>query len=330
MTQGVVVGKFYPLHAGHRHLIETAERGCDKLTILLVDAGGEEPPAQVRKQWIEELYAEDTVLLVPDIYKDQDSKAWAEYTIQILGKAPDVAFTSEEYGERWAHFLGCKHVLVDQDRVRFPVSGTAVRSDPLAHWEYLPAPVRGYYAKRVCVLGAESTGTTTLAQALARHFQTVWVPEYGRLYSEAKMVGQEDAVWDNEEFMFIARQQITLEDQLARRASRLLICDTDAFTTCLWHERYMGFWSESLAKLAASRKMDLYLLTAPDIPFVQDGFRDGEHIRHRMHQRFIQELERWGKPYLLIDGMDLAQRLSRAVQACVDVITGSNKNPSPF
>lgn len=323
MTQGVVIGKFYPLHAGHQYLIETAEQGCDKLTILLVDAVGEEPSAQVRKQWIEELYPHDTVLLVPDIYKDHDSKAWAEYTVHILGKPPDVVFTSEEYGERWAYFLGCKHVSVDKDRTRFPVSGTVIRNQPLDHWEFLPAPVRAYYAKRVCVLGAESTGTTTLAQALARHYQTVWVPEYGRLYSEAKMVGQEDSKWYSEEFVFIAQQQNALEDMLARQANRLLICDTDSFTTCLWHERYMGFWSEPLEEPASGRRMDLYLLTAPDIPFIQDGFRDGEHIRSQMHCRFIQELERWGKPYLLIEGTDFDQRLKRAIQACDEMMRDS-------
>ena len=171
-------------------------------------------------------------------------------------------------------------------------------------------------------MGAESTGKTTLAQKLAQHFHTVWVPEYGREYTEVK-VGR-DAVfgyqWKTEEFVHIARRQIELEDELAGQANRVLICDTDALATAIWHERYMASRSSEVEEMAAGRGYDLYLLTALDIPFVQDGIRDGEHLREWMTERFRQELETRQFRWLLLQG-SYAERFRTAVTAIDKVIS---------
>jgi hypothetical protein len=80
-------------------------------------------------------------------------------------------------------------------QVIYPISGTAVRSNPLGCWDFLEPPVRAWYAKRICLVGAESTGKTTLAQMLAERYQTVWVPEYGREYSERKLSEEGEYNW---------------------------------------------------------------------------------------------------------------------------------------
>jgi nicotinamide riboside kinase len=46
----------------------------------------------------------------------------------------------------------------------------------------------------------------------------------------------------------------------------------------------------------------VYLLTGIDMPFIQDGFRDGEAIRQWIHERFLEELERRGKSYVILEG----------------------------
>ena len=87
--------------------------------------------------------------------------------------------------------------------------------------------------KRVVIIGSESNGTTTLARALAAHYRTVWVPEYGRTYSEGRQhVAQP---WRSDEFVHIATEQIRMEDAIARLANKVLICDTDAFATSIWN-----------------------------------------------------------------------------------------------
>lgn len=170
--------------------------------------------------------------------------------------------------------------------------------------------------KRVAIVGAESTGKTTLAQELAKHFDTVWVPEYGREYTEIS-VGREaffDYKWRDEEFVHIAQKQVELEDQLAGKANRVLICDTDALATCIWQERYLGHCSDQVAAIAHQRRYDLYLLADCDIPFTQDGLRDGEHLRQWMTNRFREELTQRKEPWILVRGR-LEQRLHAAIDA---------------
>ncbi|RYD42025.1 MAG: histidine kinase, partial [Verrucomicrobiaceae bacterium] len=219
----------------------------------------------------------------------------------------------------YAGYMGSRHIMVDQPRLNVPCSGTAVRADAFAQWDHLAPPVRGWYAKRIVVLGAESTGTTTLARALAEHFSTSWVAEYGREYSLEKQ-SRGESEWFTEEFLEIAREQTRREDEAAREANRFLICDTNAFATTLWHRRYMGFRSEPLEEFAKSCRADLYLLTGDEIPFVQDGLRDGESIRHEMHGWFVEALADVPVPVVLVEGTP-RQRLETAVAACGGLIS---------
>ena len=110
--------------------------------------------------------------------------------------------------------------------------------------------------KRVCLLGAESTGKTTLARTLAAEYDTVWNPEFGRPYTE---IGRNpDAPWTSDEFTHIARIQCWYEDTLARSAREVIFCDTDAFTTALFHQVYLGEPTHAFDDLL-ERRYDLYL-----------------------------------------------------------------------
>lgn len=303
VRHGVVIGKFYPPHRGHVHLIETAQAQSDRLTIILCERGGEHPPGHLRLQWLQELFPAVTFLLVEDHYDPLDSALWAQLTCEWLGETPDAVFTSETYGKAYARYLGCRHIAVDPARRIVPISGTQVRSNPWAAWEFLPPPVRGFYAKRVVLIGAESTGKTTLAAELADHLQTIWVPEFGRDYAERKFEQQAMSQWTSAEFETIARTQCEWESAAARHANRVLICDTDAFATSIWHERYMGWPSPNVEAIAEHhRRPDLYLLTDIRTPFVQDGTRDGESIRQDMHRRIRNRLIETGRPFIDVGG----------------------------
>jgi NadR type nicotinamide-nucleotide adenylyltransferase len=191
--------------------------------------------------------------------------------------------------------------------------------------------------KRVCVVGAESTGTTTLAQQLAAHYHTEWVPEYGREYSErlaAEGVDLWHYRWRSEEFTYIARLQLEREEAAAEKVAAnnaaaensaekdasnlLLICDTDALATAIWHERYMGIRSPEVEAMAMARHYDLYILTGCEIPFVQDGIRDGENIRQWMTGRFEEELEGGQRRWIKVSGT-AEERLQMAI-AAVDAL----------
>jgi NadR type nicotinamide-nucleotide adenylyltransferase len=323
---GFVVGKFYPPHRGHKHLIDTARRQCDRLVVLLPHHPSQKIPGELRKAWLEEIHPDCEIHLVPDTLGPDDTQGWAEFTIDHLGgRPPDVVFSSEDYGPRFAACMGCRHVMVDRDRATFPISGTRVRQSPLEWLDYLEPCVRAHFVRRVVLVGAESTGKTTLAELLAKRFDTRWVPEFGREFSEKKMGGLDPTgplpPWDSGEFVHIAAEQQRRENAAARIANMVLFCDTNAFATGLWHERYMGARCGDVDAIGVRDRADLYLLADPDFPFVQDGLRDGEHIREWMHGRFVEELSKLKTPVLRLTG-PLESRLKQSSDAVESLLRG--------
>jgi len=320
---GVVVGKFYPPHLGHHYLIETASSQCEVLFVLVCWKPEQTVPIDIRVACIREIHPEVKIIAVEDILADDDTPGWAAYTVQLLGSAPDAVFTSEDYGEGYARAMGAKHVMVDRQRLTYPCSGTMLRNAPLAYLKWVTPCMRAFYVKRVCIVGAESTGKTTLAQKLAEHYQTNWVPEYGREYCVEKWKdGNITDDWVSEEFVTIAREQSRREDHAARSANKVLICDTDPFATSIWHERYLNNRSIEVETIANNRRYDLYILAGDEIPFVQDGLRDGEHIRHWMHKRFVEALTEKSRPWVLVTG-DIADRISQAIESIDEILETS-------
>lgn len=162
---------------------------------------------------------------------------------------------------------------------------------------------------RVCLLGAESTGKTTLARSLAATYATAWNPEYGRPYTE---IGRDlGSPWTSAEFTHIARIQCWYEDVLAGSARDVLFCDTDAFTTALFHEVYLDAPTHAFDELV-QRPYDLFLVCGLDVPWRHDGLREFEEQRRWMHERYLDHVRETGAPWLLLDGAhELRLRASR-------------------
>lgn len=354
---GLVIGKFYPPHAGHHHLIDTAAACCDRLSVIVAASTVESIPLADRAGWLRETHPQphvDIVSVIDDIEIDYDSdQVWTAH-VQVFrdGLAaasgsgigavtvPDIdaVFTSEEYGPELARRFNAVHMPVDPKRERFPVSGSAVRRDPVGHWQWLTPPVRAALTRRVAVVGAESSGTTTLARALAAHYAarggpwaaTRWVPEYGRTYCEEKLANARradprlwigDLNWDTTEFTTIAERHLALTQAAARAGSPILICDTDAFATILWQERYLKEPAPQVEAVHTRAPHDLWIHTdATGIPFHQDGWRDGSHIRDAMSDRFAEELARRGLPHLTVSGTHQT-RLDQAVTAIDELLS---------
>lgn len=162
--------------------------------------------------------------------------------------------------------------------------------------------------KKIVLFGSESTGKTTLAQQVAAHYHTVWVPEYSRLYQE--QAGRPLTISD---VMPIVRMQLQLEAVATRTASQLLICDTDILETKVYSEAYNGACPDELLQLIPQHIGDYYLLTHIDLPWEPDGIRDRPDNRQEMHLRFRHELLVRQLPFAEIWGND-EERLSRAVR----------------
>ena len=315
-TTGVVVGKFYPPHRGHKFLIEFGRSKVDRLLILLCDHPAQEIPAELRARWLWEIHPNCETIITPDDLPEEPG-VWAKRTIEEIGYPADFVFSSEDYGPAYAQAMGAEHILVDRARVNVPISATQIRAEPGAYQEFLEPCVRAYFVPRIVIVGAESTGKTTLAENLARHFGGQWVPEYGREFSEIKMPSGEE--WTTAEFLHIAQQQQRREDLAARQSKTLLICDTNAWATGTWHERYMDGRDDEVDAVGRLDRGDLYLVPDTNVPFVQDGLRDGEHIRDWMHEKFVSLLNAQGANFRILSG-NFDDRFERAKGYCEEIL----------
>jgi HTH-type transcriptional regulator, transcriptional repressor of NAD biosynthesis genes len=169
--------------------------------------------------------------------------------------------------------------------------------------------------KRVCLLGAESTGKSTLARALAERYATLWNPEYGRPYTQIGRAAE--APWTSWEFTHIARILCWYEDFLATLAHRVLFSDTDAFTTSVFHEVYLGAPATAFPELV-DRRYDLFVVCGLDVPWRHDGIREFEEQRRWMQEQYLERARTSGSPWLLVEGA-LEARLEAAA-AAVDLV----------
>ncbi|HXG65858.1 MAG TPA: hypothetical protein VNO70_12195 [Blastocatellia bacterium] len=141
-----------PPHRGHQFLIEYARSRADHLTVIIFTKSHEPMPGSLRAEWMRQLFPEVSVLHVTEEHPmDFGDPAiwdlWIAAIRKVYPEGPDFVFSSEEYGEELARRLGAQHITVDPDRRQVPVSATMIRERPFAYWDFIPPPVRDYFAR---------------------------------------------------------------------------------------------------------------------------------------------------------------------------------------
>jgi HTH-type transcriptional repressor of NAD biosynthesis genes len=321
---GLVVGKFSPLHLGHEHVIRTAQACCDQVLVL-----GYSQPAfagcdrLARQGWIDQrcpglinIQLDDAEVarrcmalglpfqpMPENLAPDAVQQAYLAWLLQgPVGLRPDAMVGSETYLEPCAHLLSQRlghevsPICVDLHRQVHPISATRIRSDVHAHAHWLGPQVQQSFVRHIVILGGESSGKTTLAQALAAQHDTNWVPEYGRERWE-----QQGGQLTLHDLIDIGRIQLEREQALAQSAKHLLFCDTSPLTTLGYAEWMFQQQPAALIDLA-KQPYDLAVLCRLDFEFVQDGTRQGEAFSQRQHDWSVHKLSRCGVPWLEVHG----------------------------
>ena len=206
--RGLVVGKFCPLHLGHELVIDRALQCCDEVIVISYTKPGFAGYGRERRDaWLAARFPAVTRLVIDDSwlsslclskgigapviplddapdYVHRKFVAWL--CTAVLEGTVDAAFTSEGYRDGFAEVLAMsfrhpvEHVCVDRARAKIPISGTQLRADPRRWRHYLSTEVYASFVSRICILGGESSGKTTLAKALANALDTSWAAEFGR------------------------------------------------------------------------------------------------------------------------------------------------------
>lgn len=175
---------------------------------------------------------------------------------------------------------------------------------------------------KVVLFGPESTGKTTLSRQLARHYNSVWVPEYAREYLQNKW-NNERKTCEPKDLMPIAIGQMKIENELAQKTDTILICDTDLLETKVYSEAYYsGTCDPILETNALKNSYDLYFLTYIDTPWEADDLRDKPNERERMFKAFEETLIMYNKPYVLLKG-NKQERLKLAIKHINNLLKNS-------
>jgi NadR type nicotinamide-nucleotide adenylyltransferase len=331
MTRGFVLGKFLPPHAGHVALIRSAAALVDELTILVCSLPSDPIPGPVRLGWMRELFPNCRVRhhddpAAPQAPEDSPTfwQDWAGIVRKHHPEPIDRLFAGEAYGAELARHLAALFVplggrIFGEKSGLGGLSGTAVRANWWDHWSWLPEPVRSHYSLSVVLHGVESVGKSTLAAALADHYATVLVPEYGRAHCEIHGTDCRE-----EDLTLIGLAQQAGIEAARPWCNRLLIADTDALMTAAWSQMMIGFVPDHLV---CHRKADLYLMLGADVPFVDDGTRVyGAPDQRERFDRIARDVLRLTR----VEAVDIAGphegRLAQAV-AAIDQLIARRRQP---
>jgi NadR type nicotinamide-nucleotide adenylyltransferase len=282
MKIGLVVGKFAPFHDGHYYLLETASKHCDRLIVLTYTSEYQyKYPGYMRESWIKHHFPKAEVyVLDKDCPADEtDELIHREYCAtflrDVLNTSVHIVFSSESYGQPFAAYLAeffrCNttHYLVDIDRRVVPICATDIRNGKEG---FLSDFVANSLKPSIAILGPESSGKTTLVTALAGLLGEPIIPEYGRLFGY-----QTNNTYRLEDMLFIAKQQIQLEDNA--KITNYKICDTTPLTTAWYSKEFFDYVDPKLQQLTKRRYTFTFI--ADNLPFIQDGTRN---IAYRQRQ----------------------------------------------
>lgn len=293
------VGRYLPPTAADHVVIDAALQWSATVQLLLLVSPDDRIDPMVRLGWLQELAP--SAGIVPIEVKDgglDHRGALVELHDALASSAlvrPEAIVGPGLRDRALASALGLAYLPVDT--TPWEVEPGAVLERPLSHWAALPAPVRAHYLARVVVMGPESTGKTTLARDLAQTFSTVWTSEYLRLYLDAK-----GGVCEPDDLPLVVAGHQAAEHAAARRASRVLFCDTDPLMTAVYSRFYYGHLPAWLDEAAAQRRADHYLLLDCDVPWVADPYRDAPHARDEILALCREELERRQLEFTLVHG----------------------------
>ena len=312
--------KAYPPTKGHQFLINSATKHCEVVHVMICSLKSETISGELRAQWLRDMYQFNPnvrIIHCTDENPQYPSECtsldefyntyWVPTVYKNI-KELDVVFTSEDYGEEFAQYLGVKHIMVDKDRTIVPVSGTAIRNDALSNWHLIDKQVQRHFMKKVVVLGPESTGKSTLIFNLARYFSANYVEEFGRTYTE--VTGTDSlTLKDFENIVFGHIDSIKKVEP-----SKVVFIDTEAITTQIFCEMYLGSCeSDYINEAINNQQFDLYLVLDIDVPWVDDGTRDFPEGREEHLARIKEVLGIRGIPYTLISG-SYQERFNKAIK----------------
>lgn len=311
MINGLFFGKFAPLTTGHISAILKASTLVDTLYVVLCwdekfqsTLSTELQNVMTKRNRL--MWLKDTFIHMPKIkilcvdetpiqsYPDgsQDFTTLVRAALYDAGEHNiHKVFSSEViYNDYfYVHWPVSEHVLIDPEREFVNISATRVRTNPYKHWDLIAPAAHKHFVKKVCIIGVESTGKSTLTINLANHFSTQFVEEVGRTICEKEYHWSEDMM-NIEDYVYVAMEHKVKEHRTAKTANKVMFSDTNNLIT-LFSAECMGKTSPVLSQMAFAEQYDLVIMLDIDVPWVYDALRlNGAEQRRKETYELLQFL----------------------------------------
>jgi HTH-type transcriptional repressor of NAD biosynthesis genes len=262
---------------------------------------------ETRYNWVKDYYSnnnnvqiylveyDDEQLTASSVPEKEAAEKWADHLKEKF-TGIDVFISSEVYGQFVADRWGIEYINFDEERETVPVSATQIRQYPFKYWQYIPEIVQPYFVKKICIVGAESTGKSVLTEHLANYYNTVFVPELAR-----DIVDTTDNVTIDDLYA-IANAHADAIIKTIPFANKLLFVDTDINITRSYASFLFGTTIAIEDWVDEANRFDLYLFLETDCPYVQDGTRVSEADREKLNTSHKNEFNKQGIVYYTIGG----------------------------
>lgn len=301
MSVGFFGGKFLPPHLGHVYTLTQAASSVDKLYWILFSSENRDRwyckndnfaymPPRTRLKWMGKIAGDlenVEILHLDDDNNGQDigdAYDWEKGTRQVKELIPDLTdiFASDNKLEltRYYNSVNINIIFKSQN-----ISATNIRRRTIDNvLKYLPKEVRQDFVMKIAVVGIESTGKSTLVKHLAKIFNTEYVPEIGRQYSESRKDQFDIASFDK-----LAIDHMSAVRKAEKIANTVLFVDTEAVVTQYYLDMYMNSYSPFIDSIAKHFKYDMIYFLMPDTKWVDDGYRvnNDPKIREELNNKLL-------------------------------------------
>jgi NadR type nicotinamide-nucleotide adenylyltransferase len=165
--------------------------------------------------------------------------------------------------------------------------------------------------KKLVLIGVESSGKTTLAQALAEKLQGTYVPEYARMYLDAHGLS-----YQQEDLLAIAKGQSELIKEACNKEEQWIVCDTDLLVIKVWSEQVFGSCDAWIEEQIKNEPSDYYILCSPDIDWEYDPQRTLPNLEDRLalHKHYKSLLQQLHCNFIEVNGA-LNNRVQQVIAA---------------
>lgn len=257
---GMIFGKFYPLHIGHVDFIQRASGYADNLYVVVCTDDERDERLFAESSMKKMPTVKDRIRFVTKTFKNQKNikvlhlpedgippyptgwKGWSDRVKELLAENNikiDIIFTNEtqdveNYKKNFVDLTGSENVFnselkiqtIDTPRNNFNISATEIRKNPYKNWYYIPKYVREFFVLKVAVIGSENSGKTNLTHKLANYYNTTYVKEYRKEYIKEELQGEKKNL-QYEDYSQIAYGHNEKITESIKNAHKLVIIDTE-------------------------------------------------------------------------------------------------------